>query len=204
MHPNPRHAERDDTRLFRALLLTFTPLFLGWGAVACAWALPPVDALPNALRYADVRVDRVLLPPLQPMPAFVLVPPEAPITRTPTPSAPTRPVPGPGSGRPPGVVRHPEAPSGEGIPRFAETMRGQRGRIESCAQATLKRDPSLQGRIELSWEVVDGRTTDVHIVGDRVEDAEFSRCVQSAVRALRFADESYGSVDGYTWVMSGR
>ena len=275
-------SESDDSRLFRALLFTFTPLLLGSGFAARAWALPPADPLPGAVRYAEVPHDRVMLPPPQPIPTFVLVPREAPMARTDAGSARARPAPQPRSGRdaaavigtiadgidvefpvldddleralmgvnderasltpdfrgapeqgpvgdiaigitesgperiggiatrgtdvrrPPGVVREPDPSSGDGIPRFAETMRGQRGRIESCAQAALKRDPGLSGRIELAWEVVDGKTADVHVVGDRVGDMGFSRCVESAVRTLRFADESYGSVDGYTWVVSGR
>ena len=275
-------SESDDSRLFRALLFTFTPLLLGSGFAARAWALPPADPLPGAVRYAEVPHDRVMLPPPQPIPTFVLVPREAPMARTDAGSARNRPAPEPRTGResvevigtiadgldldfpvvddaldralgdvrddraslardfpaapehapvgdiaigiaesgperigsiatrgtdvrrPPGVVREPDPPSGEGIPRFAETMRQQRGRIESCAQTALKRDPGLSGRIELGWDVVNGKTTAIHVVGDRVGDAEFSRCVQAAVRSLRFADESYGSVDGYTWLVSGR
>ncbi len=67
--------------------------------------------------------------------------------------------------------------------------------IINCYENGLKRNPSLQGRVEVEFVVrTNGRVTDVDIVSSSLRDSQVERCITRNVRRWRFSpvDESTG------------
>ncbi len=60
--------------------------------------------------------------------------------------------------------------------------------VKSCYDSALTRSPTLEGRIALGLDVVDGRVTSARLDDDSVGDAELEACVLRRARSWRFAD----------------
>jgi hypothetical protein len=69
------------------------------------------------------------------------------------------------------------------------------GSIRACYEAGLRRDRGLTGRISVDLGIEAGAVTWVEVAEDSVGDAEVTRCVVSAVEAMRLVpsvtDQAY-------------
>lgn len=93
----------------------------------------------------------------------------------------------------------------EGDPAdIGRVVRGSKGRIETCVQAALKKDPNTNGRVGIGWTIQAGKVTEAHVVKNTTDNAELGACMMKTVRALRFDASVTATVDEWAWVVSGQ
>ncbi len=110
------------------------------------------------------------------------------------------------------VVRKPKVDVGEGDVDAEEgdpadigrVVRASKGRIETCVQAALRKDPNTNGRIGVGWTIQKGRVTEAHTTKNTTGSDELATCVAKTVRSLRFDESVVGVVDEWAWVVSGQ
>lgn len=83
-------------------------------------------------------------------------------------------------------------------------IRSYRSGVENCTATALAADPRVGGRITVGWEVVAGRVQASRLLTNSTGSDTLGSCISNVVRRMRFAPEITGTVDGYTWVVSGR
>jgi len=97
-----------------------------------------------------------------------------------------------------GVVRS-EAPAvdGELDPSLvSKEVRTRIGAIKACYERSLKRNPSLSGKVKVRWTITAaGTVASVEIEEDSMGDAEVTSCIKGLVSRWRFPAPSGGSVE---------
>jgi hypothetical protein len=96
-----------------------------------------------------------------------------------------------------------EATSGDkgGI---ASVVRRSSGRVTTCVEAGLKKNPDLSGRVSVGWTIQNGRVTEAHLVTNNTGDKEVGDCIVRAVRGMHFADDLTAEVSEFPWAVSGQ
>lgn len=69
------------------------------------------------------------------------------------------------------------------------------GGLRACYERALTLDPTLSGRVELAWDVQDGRVIRAMVVDNTTGDDELGRCMTDRVRGWRFEASTNGSVE---------
>ncbi|MEZ4322570.1 MAG: AgmX/PglI C-terminal domain-containing protein [Myxococcota bacterium] len=77
-----------------------------------------------------------------------------------------------------------------------EAVRSYQGSLRACYNALLRRDPDAGGRIEVSWELLDGRAQNLAILSDGIGDPTMATCLTTKIEAWEFPDTVSGDV---TW-----
>lgn len=100
----------------------------------------------------------------------------------------------------------PEPPVTEGgdPDLIGKVVRGNRGRIETCVEQSLKRDASVGGRIGVGWTIRAGRVVGARLTDNTTGDAELGVCVVRAVRGITFPADMDAEVTEFPWVVSAR
>lgn len=75
------------------------------------------------------------------------------------------------------------------------------GGLLSCYERALNEDPKLTGRVEISWEVRDGRIIHARIEDNDTGNDELGRCMTDRVRTWSYAATSNGEVS-YPFVLT--
>lgn len=73
-------------------------------------------------------------------------------------------------------------------------VRKQSGQIKYCYESQLKLDPSIQGRVEVSWNLKDGRVTTASLITNTTGSDELAKCIVSKVKQWRFEETAQGEV----------
>lgn len=93
----------------------------------------------------------------------------------------------------------------EGDPAdIGRVVRGAKGRVETCVQAALKKDPNTNGRVGIGWTIQAGKVTEAHVVKNTSGSEELGGCIAKTVRSLRFDASVTATVDEWAWVVSGQ
>ena len=85
-----------------------------------------------------------------------------------------------------------------------KTVRGNRGRIETCLGNALKQDPSTSGRVGVTWTIVKGKVNGAKVLTNTTNNTVLGTCISNAVRGMKFPEEFSGTVDEYAWVLAGQ
>jgi hypothetical protein len=83
-------------------------------------------------------------------------------------------------------------------------VRRSEGRIRNCTESALKANPTLKGRISVTWTITAGKVTGASLASNATGDATLGECVVRAVRGFRFDAAVTGTVDQYTWIVSAQ
>lgn len=75
---------------------------------------------------------------------------------------------------------------GGDVAGIAAIVRRFQGQLVYCHEAALKKNPTTEGRIVVSWLVDAGKATDLVVVDNSTGDDEFAQCVVSKIRMWRF------------------
>lgn len=86
---------------------------------------------------------------------------------------------------------------------IVKVVKASKGRIETCVQQALNKDPTTSGRVAVGWSVAKGKVSDAHITSNSTKNDDLGQCVLRAVRSMRFDESFTGTVDEYAWVVSG-
>jgi outer membrane biosynthesis protein TonB len=97
-----------------------------------------------------------------------------------------------------GVVKS-EAPAvdGELDPSLvSKEVRARLGAIKACYERSLKRNPSLSGKIKIRWTITAaGTVSGIEIDEDSMGDSEVTSCMRGLISRWRFPAPSGGSVE---------
>ncbi len=63
------------------------------------------------------------------------------------------------------------------------------GQVKACYEQQLKSNPSLSGRIEISWIISKGRVSGVTLVSDTTGNAELCQCIMNRIKLWRFSPD---------------
>ena len=94
----------------------------------------------------------------------------------------------------------PPVPAGDSSPQDAEATAVRRTvernfpQIAYCYEKALRRDPSLEGRMEVEWEVEQGRVTRTQVVRNDLNDARFESCVTRSIERWWFPASVEGKI----------
>ncbi len=78
--------------------------------------------------------------------------------------------------------------------KVKKTVRRYAGQMKYCYEQRLKKNSSLEGRVELGWYVQNGRVTDPYIVSNGTGDDELAKCMISKLKRWRFDSSIEGDV----------
>jgi hypothetical protein len=79
---------------------------------------------------------------------------------------------------------------------ISSEVRKRMGAIKGCYERSLKRNPSLSGKITLRWTITPaGTVTGLEVESDTMGDSEVSNCIKRLVAMWRFPAPKGGSVD---------
>ena len=95
------------------------------------------------------------------------------------------------------VKAEPPAVDGQLDPSIvAKEVRGRMAAIKGCYERSLKRNPSLSGKIVVRWTITAAGTVQgVEIDSDTIGDSEIVSCIKALIGRWRFAAPSGGSVE---------
>jgi len=110
------------------------------------------------------------------------------------------------------VVRKAKVESGdgdfvadEGDPKdVGRVVRASQGRIESCVQSALKKDPNTSGRVAVGWVIQAGKVSGAVVKKNSTNDPDLGKCIEKAVRGMRFDAGVTASIDEWAWIVSGQ
>ena len=75
--------------------------------------------------------------------------------------------------------------------------------IKGCYEASLKKNPNLQGKVTLHWLISGtGDVTDVWIKGTTLNDAPAEECMRQTIKKLHFPSPKGGGVVNVTYPFS--
>ncbi len=84
-----------------------------------------------------------------------------------------------------------------------KVVRKYTGQIKYCYERRLKENPSLAGRVEVQWNISDGRVTSASLFANTTGDDELGRCIIAKIKKWRFpADQVEGEVI-FPFVLTG-
>jgi hypothetical protein len=86
---------------------------------------------------------------------------------------------------------------------IARTVRASQGRIVTCLERSLKADPTVSGRVSVSWTIRSGRVVEPLLVDNTTADPALGACVVGAVRAMSFPKSLDAEVAEFPWVVAG-
>ncbi|MBI5511205.1 MAG: energy transducer TonB [Deltaproteobacteria bacterium] len=91
-----------------------------------------------------------------------------------------------------------EAPEVDGAldsEAVAKVVRARQRMVQDCYERELKRDPTLQGKIEIEFTIgEDGRVVDAKVAANRMGSNAVGDCIISRLRSWRFPKPNGGSV----------
>ena len=74
-------------------------------------------------------------------------------------------------------------------------IRKNRARFDSCYQASLQQNTSLQGQLKMRWKILsNGRGNDAGVVDDGVGSSQLSGCMSGVLESLRFPAPPSGQI----------
>ena len=76
-----------------------------------------------------------------------------------------------------------------------KTVRKYQPQLKYCYEQRLKAVPSLSGRVEVAWTVVNGRVADVYVVNNQTGDAPLAKCITDKITKWRFPAGLEGDVN---------
>lgn len=91
------------------------------------------------------------------------------------------------------IVEEPESAPAD-VDAVRAVVTGNRGQLKWCYEQRAKLDPDLSGRVEVVWNVHDGRVTAADLLVDGTGDAELGQCVVERVRRWRFPHGVEGEI----------
>jgi hypothetical protein len=97
-----------------------------------------------------------------------------------------------------GVVRNePPAVDGQLDPNIiVKEVKARMGAIKACYERSLKRNPSLSGKIAMRWTITPaGTVSAVEVDQDSMGDSEVSSCIKTQIAHWRFPAPAGGSVE---------
>jgi outer membrane biosynthesis protein TonB len=89
----------------------------------------------------------------------------------------------------------------EGADNVESVVRKFQGQLTYCYEAELRADPSLEGRIEVRFNIANKRVTQANVVSNSTGNDQLAACVVSKVKRWQFSEEVTGSV---TWPFNFR
>ncbi|MBI3178287.1 MAG: energy transducer TonB, partial [Deltaproteobacteria bacterium] len=91
-----------------------------------------------------------------------------------------------------------EAPEVDGAldaSAIAKVVQARKRMLQDCYEKELKRDPSLQGKVEIEFTIgEDGSVASASIANNRMGSAAVGECIISRLRRWRFPKPDGGSV----------
>lgn len=90
--------------------------------------------------------------------------------------------------------------SGEGVESKIRQLSGQ---LQACYEAELRADPSLEGRIEVRFNISRGRVTTANVSGNTSGNASLGECVAKRVKRWRFDEDVNGPLT-WSWMFRKR
>jgi hypothetical protein len=107
---------------------------------------------------------------------------------------------GPAHAPPPAVAAENPSASGDDAPfepsedaaAVKKVVKQQSGQVKYCYESQLKHDPTLGGRIEISFTVEAGRVTDVRPSMNTTGNDAVAECIAAKVMAWRFTEDVSG------------
>jgi hypothetical protein len=70
--------------------------------------------------------------------------------------------------------------------KVKNTVRRYAGQMKYCYEQQLKKNASLEGRVELSWAVYDGRVESAFVVSNGTGDDELAKCMVAKLKRWKF------------------
>ena len=74
-------------------------------------------------------------------------------------------------------------------------VRKRQGHLTYCYEEALEKDPSVQGRIEVQWRIVEGAVTAARILSNTTDDADLGACVIRKIEKWSFDPSVTDTVD---------
>ncbi len=91
-----------------------------------------------------------------------------------------------------------EAPEVDGAldsEAVAKVVQARKRMVQDCYERELKRDPTLQGKVEIEFTIgEDGRVVDAKVASNRMGSAAVGECIVARLKSWRFPKPSGGSV----------
>jgi len=84
----------------------------------------------------------------------------------------------------------------EGADSVQKMVSKRSGELQYCYEEQLRADPGLGGRVEVYWNIAEGRVTTVEISSNTTGNDQLGRCIQKKIKRWRFAADVNGPV---TW-----
>ncbi|MCB9671756.1 MAG: AgmX/PglI C-terminal domain-containing protein [Alphaproteobacteria bacterium] len=78
--------------------------------------------------------------------------------------------------------------------KVKNTVRRYAGQMKYCYEQQLKKNSSLEGRVELGWSVYEGKVESVYVVSNGTGDDELSKCMMSKLKKWKFDGDIEGDV----------
>ena len=77
------------------------------------------------------------------------------------------------------------------------TVKRYAGQLQYCYEKELKVDPTLEGRVEVGWEVREGKVSGMpFVIANTTESGSLADCVVKKVRRWQFPEDVEG---GMSW-----
>ena len=67
-------------------------------------------------------------------------------------------------------------------------MRAFSGRVRYCYEKELKKNPNLEGRVELEWSIEEGRAWAITVAGNNTGSEDLADCVSTALGRIDFPE----------------
>lgn len=78
--------------------------------------------------------------------------------------------------------------------KVKNTVRRYAGQMKYCYEQQLKKNSSLEGRVELGWAVYDGKVESAYVVSNGTGDAELGKCMVNKLKRWKFPGDVEGDV----------
>ncbi len=78
--------------------------------------------------------------------------------------------------------------------KVKNTVRRYSGQMKYCYEQQLKKNPDLQGRVEIGWSVFDGVVEGVWVVSNGTGDDALSKCMQNKLKRWKFDADIEGDM----------
>lgn len=82
-------------------------------------------------------------------------------------------------------------------------IKSRTGMYESCVELGLKQDPTLSGRVSVTWSIVNGVVRSISLEENTTGNTGVGSCFAKSVSGLRFGAGVNAEDVNYTWAVSG-
>jgi hypothetical protein len=69
-----------------------------------------------------------------------------------------------------------------------KVIRKYRGQMKYCYEQSLKKNPSLAGRVVIGWEIASEVAEDIYIAENSTGDSEFAECLKAKIKRWQFLE----------------